>query len=308
MKILITGASGLLGTELVKTAWRAGHDVTAVYRTHKPLGLAGLPRCCLVQADLSETATVERLFKTYHPHIVWHAAARIPQTGQETAADFAADNIKATQNLLAAARASNVRQFVFSSSMSVYGTPEYLPVDEAHSTITTTPYAASKLAGEVLAQQAAGAMRVTILRFSGIYGRGQKAGAIPAFISRCLRHEPLTLHAGGEPSSDFVWVEDAAQAHLLTLKLTGETNYQVFNIGSGEEFSVKRLAETIRDLTHAESPVILDTAASFRAFRFAYNIGQARAVLGYEPTAPEVSLSHYIKQWAADNKAMAATG
>lgn len=301
MKILITGAAGFLGSHLTLAATRAGHEVVGVWRNTKPHYLQGLRRVVSVRAELADAMQVNDLFATHRPQVIWHAAARIPQTGQETAAAFLADNVLATQHLLAAAQAYRVRHFVLSSSMSVYGTPDYLPVDEQHVAAGATPYAQSKLAAEQAAQLAANPLRVSVLRFSGIFGRGQRGGAIPAFIDRCLQHQPLDIHAGGRPSSDFVWVEDAAQAHLLTLRLMDGPHYQLFNIGSGVEFSVRQLAETIRDLTAARSPLNFPTSDSPRAFRFAYDIDRARQMLGYRPTAPAEALRHCIAQRAAGN-------
>jgi UDP-glucose 4-epimerase len=310
MKLLITGAAGFVGARLVSAAQAAGHEgVGVVRRAEAPLDSSpahrdeeGARGASFVreECDLSDRAAVSALLGKLCPEAILHAAARIPTSGGEDAYKFFDDNVRATLNVLHEARASGVAHVVLSSTMSVYGDPTYLPVDERHPTLPTSAYGLSKLEGELYGRLYAvpDGLRATALRYSGVFGLGQRAGAIPTFITRCQRNEPLSLHAGGRPSSDYVWVDDVAQANLLALTRNSGPPFAVYNIGSGVETSVATLAELIRRLCDSRSEIRREDTASPRDFRFAYNVTRARAELGYSPTPLEDALRAYIRQRA----------
>lgn len=250
-------------------------------------------------ADLTSRDAVAGVLHRWRPEVILHAAARIPHGQDEDTFTFFEDNARATLNVLHYAQEAGVKQVVYSSTMSVYGKPVHLPVVEQHPLEPTGAYGISKLEGELYGKLYADSseLSVTVLRYSGIYGQGRKSGAVPAFIARCLRNEPIMLHSGGRPSSDHVWVEDVVQANLLAIQLTTPPAFQVFNIGSGVELSVGALAEMIRHLCNSGSEIHLSDEASPRDFRFIYNISKAREILGFCPTDLEVALQRCIQQW-----------
>jgi UDP-glucose 4-epimerase len=184
--------------------------------------------------------------------------------------------------------------------MSVYGDPTYLPVDERHATAPSSAYGLSKLEGELYGRfYATDGFAVTALRYSGVFGPGQRGGAIPTFITRCQRGEPLSLHALGRPSSDYVWVDDVAQANLLALARKGSPPFAAYNIGGGAETSVAALAEMIRGLCESRSEIRLEETGSARDFRFAYDLTQAKTDLGYAPTPLDAALRTFIRERGA---------
>jgi UDP-glucose 4-epimerase len=292
VKILITGAAGFLGTHLIKAAASLG-QVIAVAR-----GAAEISGDCVVdRADLSDREEVRALFERSRPDVVLHTAARIPQSPQDDIYTFFDDNVRAAVNICHCALQTGVRRIVFSSSMSVYGRPQSLPVSEDHPVVPDTPYALSKIQAELTARYyAQSGLETIVLRYSGIFGAGQRSGAVPAFIARCLQNAHLTLNAGGRPSSDFVWVRDVVQANLLALQYSQNRNFEVMNIGSGTELTVCQLAEMIRDLCGSSSAIRTVEDSSPRDFRFSYDIARAREILGYVPTTLETALLECIRQ------------
>ena len=299
MKVLVTGASGLLGSHLAAAAIAEGHDVVAQSR-HRELAQSDSPRLHRERADLANGDEVARLLDRWKPDGVFHVAARIPVDASEhDPFTFFDDNVRATLNLLHAATRIGVKRFILSSTLSVYGTPQYLPVDESHPLEPETAYGLSKLEGEGYGRlySARSAMRVTVLRYSGIYGKGQQRGAIPAFIGRCAANEPLILHADGRQSSDFVWVEDAARANLLALEADHLPRFAVFNIGSGIEITIAELANRIRELCGSSSELRPTGQSCGRDFRFVFDIEKARKTLGYLPTAQDQALARCLAQW-----------
>lgn len=301
MRVLITGVLGFVGSQLAAAATTHGYEVIGVARWNDEsrLHLRNMSlRLHLEQADLACQDAVSSVLHRWRPDAILHVAARIPYSQDEDAFTFFEDNIRATLNVLHYAQEAEVKHVVYSSTMSVYGTPEYLPVDEQHPLEPTTAYGISKLGGELYGKlYASNGLCVTVLRYSGIYGQGHKSGAVSTFITRCLGNEPIMLHSGGRPSNDYVWVEDVVRANLLALHLTTPPAFQVFNIGSGVELPVGTLADVIRCLCHSKSEIRLSEESSPRDFRFAYNISKARAMLGFSPTDPKVALQRCIQQW-----------
>jgi UDP-glucose 4-epimerase len=292
VKILITGANGFLGKHLAQAAILLG-QVIAVVRT----GAGTINGCTVECADLSNREAVRNLFERWHPDVVLHTAARIPRSPNEDIYTFFDDNVRATVNIYHCALLAGVRRIVFSSSMSVYGRPQSLPVDEDHPVLPDTPYALSKIQAELIGRcYAESGLQTTVLRYSGIFGAGQRSGAVSAFIAQCLQDAPLTLNAGGRPSSDFVWVQDVVQANLLALQYAQNSNFEVMNIGSGVELSVAQLAAMIRNLCASQSAIEVIDDSSPRDFRFAYDIGRARKRLGFIPTPMDAALRECIRQ------------
>lgn len=299
MKLLVTGAAGFVGARLITAARAAGHEVTGV-RRRSPGADETMATPPLATCDLSHRAAVSALLDAVRPDAILHAAARIPTRAGEDAFQFFDDNVRATLNVLHAAKETGVAHLVLSSTMSVYGDPAYLPVDERHPTNPSSAYGLSKLEGELYGRfYAADGLAVTALRYSGVFGPGQRGGAIPTFITRCQRNEPLSLHARGRPSSDYVWVEDVAQANLLALARQPAVGFAAYNIGAGVELSVAALAETIRGLCDSRSEIRLEETGSARDFRFAYDVTQAKTELGYAPTPIETALRAFIRERGA---------
>jgi UDP-glucose 4-epimerase len=305
MKVLVTGAGGFVGAQVTAASVRAGHAVTALFRRAGSAPSASSEGASVAYCDLSDREATSALFHSLRPQAVLHTAARIPTRAGEDAYHFFDDNVRATLNLLYASKPAAVEHVVFSSSMSVYGNPTYLPVDERHPTVPASAYGISKLEGEMYARLCAeeGGPRVSVLRYSGVFGPGQRSGAIPTFLARCARNEALTLHAGGRPSSDYVWVKDVARANLLALECAGRDPFAVYNIGGGVEVTVAELAELIRALSGSRSEIHRSEAGSARDFRFAYDVSQAREGMGFVATTLDGALREWLAEMQTDARA-----
>lgn len=199
MKLFITGASGFVGSRLVDVARHRAFEVVPVTRR---------------ELELTDSGAVLNMISNAAPDVILHTAARIPRAAGENALTFFDDNVHSTLNIMHAAQKVGVKHVVLSSSMSVYEKPpQYLPVNEEHPIVSDNAYGVSKYVAELFAKMCVStSMSVTVLRYSGVYGQGQKSGAIPAFIDRCLRGEPIHLDSQGMPSSDYVWVEDVVES------------------------------------------------------------------------------------------------
>lgn len=251
----------------------------------------------LLQADIRDMESVSRLMKENCIGAVFHLAARLPGLDDCDNPHLSFDvNARGTLNMLHAAWASKVPKFIYSSSIDVYcEPPEYLPVDEKHPTRPCTHYGIGKLSGELYCNLYSKLMGITVLRYSIVYGKGGKqGGAVNRFIQQAMNSEPLTIYGAGAQTNDFVYVGDVVKANLLALEQDKPGTY---NIGSGEETSVKKLAQKIVELTKSSSKIVCTHVESNRPFRFALDISMARKVVGYEPLSLSMGLSEYIKQF-----------
>ncbi len=293
-RVLVTGATGFLGTHLCRALLARGDEV---WGFNHDRAAAPLPGLRLRRVDIRQAAEVEAALQEIQPAAVCHLAARLP------APDDPADPAPSlttgglgTLHLARAALAAGVRSFVYCSSIDVYTEPPaYLPVDEAHPTRPATPYGIGKLMGELCLGLYARELPATVLRCAIVYGRGGKAeGAVCRFLGQAWRGEPLTVRGDGRQTNDFVYVGDVVQAHLLALD---RARAGVYNIGSGQETSVAELAQAIIRLTGTAAPPVLTGTACNRPFRFALDIGRARRELGYAPRTLEAGLAACLRDY-----------
>lgn len=258
--VLMTGGLGFVGSRVAQALVAEGASVTILDNGFNgtPASIAGLP-IHLVEGSVTDADLVADLVRP--ADLVFHMAARsIIASTSDPHEDFAA-NLTGTLNVLLALKdqPKSACPMVYTSSASVYGNPRHLPAREDDRYSPLSPYAASKLAGEHFCEafREVYGVRVATLRYSNIYGPGQTArnpycGVIGKFIERALAGLPLQIHGDGEQTRDFTFVDDAVEATLLAA-LTPAAIGDVFNVGTGTECSLNRLAELILQATGSSS-------------------------------------------------------
>ncbi len=282
MKVLVTGAAGLIGSHLCRRLVSDGHHVIGlVHNTGSPmLSSIDSSNLELRKCDIRDAQAVDKIIRGGDVRTVFHLAAHLPHTANP---DFIGVNIRGTINLREACRNNGVTEFIFASSMSVYSAPPmYLPVDEKHPVVPTDEYGASKLTGELLCTpRSKGIPRVIVLRYASVFGNGDNSRAAFNFMAAALSGRPISVDGDGSQSSDFIYVDDAVEGTMLAWEkgVSGE----VYNIGSGQEISILEMATLISGLPNPATGVEMSGKPATRSFRFVADIRKARRELGYEP-------------------------
>lgn len=254
--VLLTGATGLLGTHLARRLDELGADVVALSRSQNLFGSHQRTqvRQSVVFGDCRDAALLRRALSDYEIDTVFHLAAQTlvgpanldPTTTFET-------NIAGTWRLLAACRAlPHVRQIVFASSDNAYGQQKLLPYAEDAPLQGGQPYAVSKSCADLIAQTYAKSYQlpVCISRCGNFYGPGDLNWnrIVPGTIRSVLHGERPVLRSDGRALRDYLYIRDALEAHLLLaqeMATRRELCGQAFNFGGGAPLSVLELVRAI---------------------------------------------------------------
>jgi UDP-glucose 4-epimerase len=293
-RILVTGASGWLGTAIVRTLLARGDSVLA---TDLGIGaeLAALarenPRLETAVADLAEWPQVTRLFDVARPDAVVHTAAIV---GVAQAADIPIKalrvNVEGAINLFEAMRASGVRRVVHISTEETYGDFESALIDEEHPQKPVSVYGVTKLAvehyGRVYSRDHG--LECINARTCWVYGPRLPRLRVPrTFIEAALRGEPHHLAGGGEFAVDQVYIDDTVAGALLALDKT-QHRFDSYNIATGNAPSVADAARIVNEAIPGARITIGEgeyahggTVRSAR--KGALDIRRAQAELGYQP-------------------------
>jgi NAD dependent epimerase/dehydratase len=268
-KILVTGADGFIGSHLTEGLVSAGADVTALaqYNSFDSHGwLDDLPdqirkNVNLVRGDVRDAAFISRLVPGHE--IIFHLAALIAIPHSYAAAQSYVDtNVLGTLNVLEAARQSGTERIVHTSTSEVYGTAIKMPIDESHPLQGQSPYSASKIAADMMAEAFARSfgLPVVTLRPFNTYGPRQSERAIiPTIIRQTLDPScPAIMVGDATTVRDLTFVTDTAAAFMAAGQADGIEYGQAFNAGSQRAIMIGDLIDVIIDLTSSRKPVLQD--------------------------------------------------
>jgi UDP-glucose 4-epimerase len=257
---LVTGGAGFIGSHLVERLLGDGHHVRVIdnFSTGRPLNLAHLgksPRLTVHEADIADLRLIAPWFKGVD--WVFHMAALadiVPSIQQPLA--YHHSNVDGTVSVLEAARAAGVGRLLYTASSSCYGIPDVYPTPETAEIRPQYPYALTKFLGEQYALHWAQVYKLPIvsLRLFNVYGpRSRTSGTYGAvfgvFLAQHLHGQPLTVVGDGSQTRDFTFVTDVVDA-FVTAAASGVSG-EIFNVGSTNTYSVKRLAQLIGgDVVH----------------------------------------------------------
>jgi UDP-glucose 4-epimerase len=312
MKVLITGGAGFIGSHLGEGLLAEGHDVVVIdneatgRREHVPAGARYL------RGDVSRLDDLEPAFRL-GLDAVCHIAGQVSiiRSFDDPVVDLRT-NVQGTVRVLQLCLRYRVPRLLFASSMSVYGHADVLPTPEETPCRPVSYYGISKYAAERYVHATAERadldfdFRVTSFRMYNVYGPRQALdnpyqGVLGIFMGNLLRGEPITIFGDGEQSRDFVYVGDVVAAWAGAL--SNPASYgKVFNLGSGRQISINRLADhalVAFGHTRDDRPVLYAPGRPGELRQVEADTARARALLGWQPRVPfEGGLSE-TAHWAA---------
>jgi dTDP-glucose 4,6-dehydratase len=319
-RVLVTGAGGFIGSHLVEALLERGATVRAFvrYTSRRDIGLlrqldpAALAGVELYAGDLRDEAAVREAVRGCQTVFHLGALISIPYSYRHPA-EVAAANVTGTLNVLAACREAGVERLVQASTSEVYGTARQVPIDEGHPLQGQSPYSASKIGADKLAESffCAYDLPVVSVRPFNTFGPRQSGRAvIPTIITQALVQDEMSL-GNLETTRDFTFVSDTVRGFLLAAEAPGVEG-GVFNLGTGREIRIGALAAEILRLVGRPVRILQDPErlrpGPSEVLRLLSDNSLARERLGWQP---EVTLEEGLERtiaWVKEHLEMYRVG
>ena len=266
-KVLVTGADGFIGSHLVELLIKEGFSVKA-FCLYNSLGSFGWidtfsnelkSNIEIYPGDVRDYESVLEAVKGCD--YIFHLASLISiPYSYKAPKSYVETNINGTLNVLNAARACDVKRLIHTSTSEVYGTAQYVPINENHPLVGQSPYAATKIGADQLALSywMSFSTPVTVLRPFNTYGPRQSARAvIPTIITQILSGKKEIALGSLTPTRDFNYVDDTCSA-FLNLSQSNSAIGRVVNSASKYEISIKDLVKLIADIMQADIEVVIE--------------------------------------------------
>jgi UDP-glucose 4-epimerase len=259
MRVLITGGAGFIGRHIAEYFQdRAEVRVLDNLRSGFKRNLSGL-ECQLIVGSILDRDLVREAMQGVD--FVFHLAAMASvQESMQRPNECAEINTGGTAIVLEEAARARVKKLIFSSSAAIYGDNPTSPKIESMPAEPKSPYATSKNEGERLCRSFTdeGQLATVSLRYFNVFGpyqdpRSEYAAAIPAFIEKAIRNEPITIFGDGLQTRDFIYVKDVVSANAFFALKSRATG--VFNVASGKQITITDLALTVRSLTKSSCTI-----------------------------------------------------
>ncbi len=295
-RILVTGGAGFVGSHLVEALLPKGHSVGVVdnlddfyppARKRQNLEeIARVGKFSFHESDICNLNALRPVFEKERPEVVVHAAARAGvRPSIEQPKLYEEVNVAGTLNLLELARTFGVRKFIFISSSSVYGATARAPFCEDHVEMRPiSPYAATKLAGELMAYTYSHlySLPVVSLRLFTVYGPRQRPDlAIHKFAASLVAGKPIPIFGDGSTGRDYTYVGDIVAGILAAIDYG--TTYDVFNLGNSHPIKLLDLVRQLEEVTGKRAQLaFLPMQPGDVPLTWA-DVTKSRRLLGYEP-------------------------
>ena len=294
MNIIVTGADGFIGSHLTEMLVAQGYQVKALsqYNSFNNWGWLEDIECKdkieVLTGDIRDPHFCK--FITKDVDIVFHLAALIAIPYSYVAPDSYVDtNIKGTLNICQAAKENGNIRVLHTSTSEVYGTAQYVPIDENHPFEPQSPYSATKIAADAMAMSYYNAfdLPVTVVRPFNTYGPRQSARAIiPTIITQIANGVKEIKLGNVTPTRDFSYVEDTCRG-FIALAECNEAIGQTVNIGSNCEISIEDTLNIVKELMNSDVEFILDEnrirPAKSEVFRLLCDNSKINKLTGFKP-------------------------
>jgi UDP-glucose 4-epimerase len=307
VRILICGGAGYIGSNMTAFLTAEKHD-PVVYDNLSKGHKAAVTGCEFVKGDLADYNLLVKTLKKYKIEAVCHFAGLI-EVGEsvQEPLKYYHNNVSCTLTLLSAMEAAGVEKFIFSSSAAVYGIPQQVPIAENAPTAPINPYGQTKLTVERMChyQSQTGKLRYASLRYFNAAGAGAngtlgedhrpESHLIPLTIFAAMgKTDSIKIFGTDYPTPDgscirdYIHIEDLCRAHLLALNKLEQNRALVYNLGNGNNYSVKQVIETVKKVSGKDFKVIESDRRPGDAPILTSDAAKAKNELGWKPKFPDL--------------------
>ena len=302
MKYLVTGGAGFIGSHISKALVNRGDSVIILDNlvTGRERNLESIKNNIeFVKDDIRNFDLIDKL--TIDVQGIFHQAALASVQDSFTKPyEYHDVNVLGTENILKIAKKNHVK-VVYASSSSVYGNPERIPISESDRKKPINPYADTKLEKEELAiKYSKMGVKVIGLRYFNVFGKGQSkeyAGVLKLFFERIRDKLPPKINGDGTQFRDFVYVEDVANANIMSMD--SKINHKFFNVGTGTSITILDLAKRMIEWSGLEIEPIFCPKLNGDVKKTVANIDLIKKNIGWNPT---VYLEEWVKSIITTNK------
>jgi len=304
-RVLVTGGAGFIGSHLVRALVERGDEVSIVdnfdpFYPERLKRRALHPQARLLETDIRDQDAMHRAFGEMKPDVVVHLAALAGvRPSLERPAAYMDVNVRGTAAVLEAVRKAGTARFVLGSSSSVYGAHAQAPFREtARIDSPESPYAASKVASEVLARTFHNlyGVEVASLRFFTVYGPRQRPDlAIHKFSRRMLAGQPLPFYGDGSTRRDYTWVDDIIAGVLRACDVP--LQFDVLNLGGAQTTSLAELVTLLEEALGVRAVLERQPAQPGDVPLTSADVSHAGEVLDYAPRTPVRAGLRQFAQW-----------
>ena len=298
--ILVTGGNGAVGSHLVKKLLQQSAHVIVLddFSQSSQKNLSSNKNLKIIKGDITNEKILKKTFSTKFDY-VFHLAARF--ANELSVKDPMEDlkvNTQGTLQVLLHSSKQNLKRFIYTSSSSLYGVQNTTLFKETLYPNPSTPYAASKLSGEHYCNTIGklSGLKYSIVRLSNSYGPfdppGKFRNVIPNFFDAAIHNKNIVITGTGNETRDFTFVDDTVNGILLAAGKKSAKN-QLFNLGTGKETKILKIAKIILSLTKSDSKIVFKPRRTFDPItRRRMDISKSRKLLGY---SPEVKIEFGLK-------------
>lgn len=305
MKVIVTGAAGFIGSHVAEKLARRGDEVIGLdnfndyydpaRKRANERRLQVYPKFRMIEADIRDRQRIFDLFEGEKFEAVAHLAA---MAGVRKAIEdpelYVQVDYNGTQNLMDAARAFRINNFVFASTSSVYGDTKQIPfVETDPCDRPLQPYAAAKRAAEILgfSYHHLFKLNFTVIRFFTVYGPHGRPDMMAYLVADSItKGKPVPLYEGGQMWRDWTFVDDITDGVIAAVDQP--LGYEVLNLGRGEPVLLKDFVEVLEDLAGKNANLVATPKIAADVIRTYADISKARRLLGYNP---QVSVTEGVR-------------
>jgi len=280
MKATVIGASGFVGQNLVEALANTDWEITAADLTERkfPKGVR------FVKANILNFESIYDALEG--ADVVVHLAASNLTTSLRNPRFNVEGNIGGTMSILEAIRKHDIRKIIFSSASSVYGIPQYIPVDEKHPYRPTTVYGVCKYSCEHFLRVYHELYDIDyfIFRFTNVYGPKQytaSRGLIPNVLKKLINKEPITIYGDGSQTRDFVYAGDIAE--FVFRALEDDVKNDTVNLGSGKDTSIMDIVKISSEFVGTEPKIDFKPQESGERKNFTADLTKLKQLFGKTP-------------------------